>query len=243
MTFRKKISLIVVLCLGVLLVALPLILSAMSWNFARPWISQRVSSATERSFSINGDLNLSWQKPDTGETGWQRWIPWPHLRAHEVVLGNPTWASTGPTMASVPQVDFNLNPLALFQKSINLSSLILTEPKLILELGPKGQNNWTFKQPSPSSWKFMLQDLWLNQGTVRLVDPLKQADVTTRIDTLKDGSITWKISGKLAHDTVSGDGQAGALLSLQSSTVKYPLSAHLKIGKTEMFAKGTLTNP
>ncbi|MEO8838051.1 MAG: AsmA family protein, partial [Herbaspirillum sp.] len=42
---------------------------------------------------------------------------------------------------------------------------------------------------------------------------------------------------------VSGDGQAGALLSLQSSTVKYPLSAHLKIGKTEMFAKGTLTNP
>lgn len=243
MSSRKKISIVVAVCLAILLVALPVALSLISWNFARPWISQRVSSATERSFSINGDLNLTWQRPDDSETGWQRWVPWPHLRAHEIVLGNPSWASTGPTMASVPQIDFNLNPLALFKKTISVSSLLLTEPKLVLELGSKGQNNWTFKQQNPSTWQFVLQDLWLNQGTVRLVDPIRQADVTTRIDTLEDGSLTWNINGKLAHDPVKGTGKAGALLSLQSNAVKYPLSAHLKIGKTEMDATGTLTNP
>ncbi len=161
------------------------------------------------------------------------------------MLGNPQWATTGPTMATVPQVDFTLNPLKLFGKTVSVSSLILTEPNLVLELGREGQNNWSFKKSeTPSAWRFVLQDLALNRGTVRLVDPVKKADVTTRIDTQDDGSIVWKISGKLNNDPVAGDGKAGALLAaLQQSDTKYPVQAQLKVGKTEVSAQGTLTNP
>ncbi len=230
--------------LVVLLAALLLLVSVIPWNFAKPWISNRVSEATGRSFAINGDLELSWQRPGDVEKGWRGWIPWPHLRAHDLVLGNPQWATTGPTMATVPQVDFNLNPLALFQKTVAVSSLILTEPQLVLEVGKDGQNNWSFKKSeTPSPWQLVLQDLSLNQGTVRLVDPVKKADVSTRIDTQQDGSIVWKISGKLNNDSVAGEGKAGALLSLQSSDTPYPVQAQLKIGTSEVSANGTLTNP
>lgn len=243
----KKILARTAIGVSALLLAMPLLLTFINWNFAKPWISERVSLATGRSFAINGDLSFSWQQPGQTRAGKRRWLPWPHLRATNLVLGNPSWATTGPTMVTVPQVDFNLNPLMLFRKTITVASLVLTEPDLILEIGKDGQNNWTFRQPDaaqpPSAWKLDLQRLSLNRGTIRLVDPVKKADVTTRIDTLDDGSLTWHIRGKLDQDLVSGQGKAGELLSLQDSDHQYPVEAQLKIGKTDITASGTLTNP
>jgi hypothetical protein len=246
MPTRKKPLASSAIAIVALLVLIPLVLSLIDWNFAKPWIAQRVSDATGRTFAINGDLSLSWQKPSKTEVGWRRLVPWPHLRAQDLVLGNPEWATTGSTMASVPQVDFTLNPLALLRKKVSVSKLILTEPDLVLEIGKNGRNNWTFskeEEKQPSKWQFEIQDLDLNEGTVRLVDPVRKADVTTRIDTLDDGSLVWKISGTLDKDKVSGDGKAGALLSVQQPGTKYPVEADLKVGKSELSARGTLTNP
>lgn len=233
--------------IAVLLLVIAMALSAISWNFARPWIAQKVSAATGRSFAINGDLRLSWQRPNDEHAGWQRLLPWPHLRAKDLVLGNPDWATTGPTMAKLPQLDFTLNPVLLLKKTLSISSLVLTEPDLVLEVGKNGKANWHFKQDDadkkPSSWQLQLHDLSLNRGTVRLVDPVKKADVTTRIDTEKDGSVVWNIGGKLDQDKVSGKGKAGALLSLQGRDTKYPVDAALKIGETDITAHGTLTDP
>ena len=244
---RKKILIAIALGSVALLVVLPLLLSVINWNFAKPWLAGRVSEATGRSFAIHGDLVLSWRKPDRTEVGAHQFLPWLHLRAHDLELGNPPWATTGGTMAKVPQVDFMLNPLALLQKKVSVSGLILTEPELVLEIGKAGQNNWTFKKKdesqAPSRWQLQLRDLSLNEGTVRLVDPVRKANVTTRIDTLDDGSIVWKISGKLDKDSVAGDGKAGALLSLQAPDTKYPVEAQLKVGQSELVARGTLTNP
>lgn len=248
MRFWKKFLLATglgLLLAGLLMVLLvPLTISLIDWNIAKPWITERVSRASGRTFAIHGDLHLSWQKPADTEQSWRRFIPWPHLRAHELALGNPDWSGTGPTMVKVPQVDFTLNPLLLFDKTISVSSLVLTDPELVLELGQDGQNNWTFKQnETRSPWRLELQDLALTRGTVRLVDPVKQADVSTRINTLADGSVVWRIDGKLRNDIVRGEGKAGALLSLQASDVKYPVEAQLKVGQTDVSARGTLTNP
>jgi hypothetical protein len=248
MRVGKKILLSTVIVLIALIAIVPLALTLIDWNFAKPWIADHVSAATGRSFAIKGDLAMSWQKPGVAQTGWHRLVPWPHLRAHDLVLGNPQWATTGPTMASIPQVDFTLNPLPLLNKTISVSSLVLTEPKLNLEVGENGDNNWTFdkektKTPSPSPWRLDLRSLALNNGTVRLVDPVKKADVTTRIDTAQDGSVTWKMQGKMNGDPLSGSGKAGSLLSMQNRNVKYPVEAELKAGETHVTAKGTLTDP
>jgi uncharacterized protein involved in outer membrane biogenesis len=227
-----------------LLVLVLILLTTFNWNRAKPWFDQRITEATGRPFAINGDLTLGWQRPAQEQTGWRRWVPWPHLRGRDVTLANPEWVSTGPLMARIQQVDFNVNLPLLLQKIISIHSLILTEPQLVLEQDKDGRNNWTFKKSeSKSEWQFELQDVTLNQGTVRLVEAVKKADVTTRIDSLPDGGVSWKMNGKLNDETVIGNGKAGGLLSLQTRDVPYPVEAELKIGKTEISAKGTLTDP
>jgi uncharacterized protein involved in outer membrane biogenesis len=245
-----KISISVIAGLLALIALALVLLSVFDWNRVKPQINQKVSEATGRPFAINGDLSVSWKKPEQPMQGWRRWIPWPHLQANDVTLGNPDWASTGPTMAKIQRIDFNVNLFPLFKKVISVSSLVLTEPQIALERNDKGENNWTFEKKendSKSDWQFDLQDISLTRGTVRYVDPVKRADVTTRIDTTrgvggKDG-IEWKIGGKFNGEAVSGGGKAGALLSLQQSGVKYPVEALVKIGKTEIAIDGTLTDP
>jgi uncharacterized protein involved in outer membrane biogenesis len=233
-----------VLGVAVTVVLVLVLLTTFNWNRAKPWLNQRVGEATERPFAINGDLTLRWQRPVQPQAGWRRWIPWPHLRAHDITLGNPDWASTGPMMARIQQLDFTVNPILLFQKTIAVSSLIFTEPQLVLERDKDGRNNWTFKKSgNKSQWQLDLQDMSLTQGTIRFVDAIKRADVTARVDTRTDGDVVWKLNGKFDRETVTGSGNAGALLSLQTKAVQYPVEAELHIGKTEIFAKGTLTDP
>jgi hypothetical protein len=226
------------------LLALALVLlTAFDWNRAKPWIGDKVSTATQRSFAINGDLSLAWKRPPQ-EQGWRRWIPWPHLRATDVTFGNPAWATTGPTMARIQQVDFTVNLLRLLQKNISISSLVLTEPRLNLEQDRKGGNNWTFPQKAePSAWAFHIEDLALAQGAVRYVDPVKKADIGVRIDTREDNSVAWQFDGTFNDEKLRGSGKSGALLSLQAKNVAYPAEAALKIGDTTITAKGTLTDP
>nr|WP_148415877.1 AsmA family protein [Noviherbaspirillum massiliense] len=248
---RRGLKILLGGALGViaLLVLILALLTLFDWNRAKPWINQKVSEATDRHFAINGDLSLSWDRPTTPYLGWRRWIPWPHLRAHDVTLGNPDWASTGPDMARIQQLDFNVNLLPLLRKTISVSSLVLTEPNLNLEQDENGRNNWTFKKKDEgkSAWHMVLQDISITKGTVRLVAQAKKADVTARIDTITDGEntggIRWKISGKLDRDKVEGSGRAGSLLSLQEHNSDYPVEAELKVGSTEISAKGTLNDP
>lgn len=239
-----KILLSVVIGMLAVLALLLVLLSTFDWNRAKPWLNEKVVEATERSFSINGDLSISWQRPGHVQSGWRSWVPWPHFRAMDVTLGNPEWATTGPNMAQVEQVDFTVNPFALLRKTIVVQSLLLTEPDLNLEQNKKGDNNWSFpKKEEGSPWEFQIQDLGIARGDVRYVDPGKQADAKVRIDTEDDGSVSWKLGGRFNDEKLSGNGKAGALLTLQDTDVRYPLEAEVKIGDTTITANGTITDP
>jgi AsmA family protein len=241
-----KITLLVLASL-VALVAIALALMAFfNWNRAKPFLVDKMEAATGRSFAINGDLTMKWQRPPHDVTGWRSLIPWPHLRAKNVVLGNPDWATTGPDMARVRQIDFTVSPLALLHKTIAVQSLVLSEPDLVLEQGKGDRANWQFpkqEKKDASDWQFEVRDLGLEQGRVRYVDPAKKADFATEIATLPDGSVKWRSSGHFNKEQLSGHGSAGAILSLQASNVRYPLQADLKIGGTTITVDGTLTNP
>jgi uncharacterized protein involved in outer membrane biogenesis len=60
------------------------------WNRAKPYLNDHVSQAIGRAFAINGDLMLTWKKPE-GETGWRAYVPWPRLIANDITVGNPDW--------------------------------------------------------------------------------------------------------------------------------------------------------
>jgi uncharacterized protein involved in outer membrane biogenesis len=230
-----------------LLVLVLLLLANMDWNRAKPWISDKVSTATGRTFSIDGDLSLNWQWP-AEEEGWHRFIPWPTLHAEKIMLGNAEWATIGPTMASIRQIDMLLNPLTLLGKTIRIESLTVMQPRLILETDKKDGNNWTFpimqeESKGGSGWQLDLRNLTIKQGMVRYVDPVKQADITARVGTSGDGTMTWKLSGEFNDEKLSGNGKTGGLLALRDKGIRYPFEALVRVGETTITANGSLTNP
>jgi len=219
------------------------VLSTVNLNRARPWLEEKVSTATGRSFAINGDLSLSWERP-AQEQGWRRLVPWPHLRARDVRLGNPDWATTGPEMAHIEQADFTINPFKLLTRTVSVHSLIMTEPRLVLEQDGKDRRNWDFpKSESKSNWHFEIKSIAIAQGTLRYVDQAKRADLTVRIDTQPDNSVSWQVKGKFNDEAMSGSAHTGALLSLQEKGAPYPVEAKVVVGETTITAKGTLTDP
>lgn len=216
------------------------------WNRIKPWINDKVSEATGRPFAINGDLGFSWERPPEQQVSWRRFVPWPHIRAHDVTLGNPEWAHSGPLMARLRQVDATVNPLALLTKTVSVRSLVFDGGTLVLEQGKDEENNWTFgkeEDSASSAWKFALHSLAIRQGKLRYVDPVKKADATAQIDTDPDGTVNFKLGGKFNDEKVSGGGKAGGLLTLMEKNVEYPVQATLKVGETTITADGSLTDP
>lgn len=223
------------------------VLLTFDWNRVTPWINSHVSEATGRRFSIDGKLALTWHAPPGAQEGWRHWIPWPHLTAKDVNFGNPDWASEA-NMAHAREVTFSVNPLALLNHRIAIPSLALEEPHLSLERLHDGRNNWTFKtNGGPSAWQLDLQQLILTKASIHLLDAVKQADLTANVDTLGSGStgdyrIGWQLAGTFNGAPVRGNGRAGSVLSLREEA-KYPVDAHVRIGKTRFDASGTLTEP
>ena len=219
------------------------------WNRSKPWLTARISEALGRPFAINGDLSLNWDRAPDAETGWRGWVPWPNLLAHDITIGNPDWAQAAPTMASIAQLTFSLNPVSLLDHRIVIPSLRFDAPNLTLERASDGRNNWSFMlDKTPSAWRLDLRQIVLNKGSVRIVDAVKHADVKVTIDSLDQASaegygVNWHLSGRFNGENVSGSGKAGAILSLQNQVKPYPIEASLHAGKTTIHLVGSLTKP
>ncbi|MEN3365339.1 MAG: AsmA family protein [Burkholderiales bacterium] len=224
------------------------VLTQFDLNRAKPWLNARVSEATGRGFAINGDLSLQWRRSDAEDSSWHKWIPWPHISARDIVFGNPDWIKTAPNMVEVRHVTFSLSPYALLGKKIVVRNLLLEEPVLLLERAKDGKSNWTMESDAPSEWQLELKQIGFSKGQVHFVDAIKRADLRLNVDTLNERDTTgyqlvWKLTGSLGKEAVNGDGKAGDIFSLQQQSTPYPVEADVRIGKTAVAIKGTLTNP
>ena len=226
-----------------------------NWNLIRPWLNARTSDALGRPFAIAGDLSLTWEKqgiPDR-DPGWPGGIPWPHLIAQDIHLGNPPEMTSAPhktvpvEMMVIKQIEFSLNPFALLLKKIDIPILSFDTPVVSLQRDADGRNNWTFKNDNkPSPWQFKLRKIVFAKGHIHLNDAIRHANVIADIDMPATDTIygvEWLIRGKIGGETVNGYGSAGAVLSLQQQTIPYPFKLRLHIGQTVINAEGTLTRP
>lgn len=249
---RSKIA----LAIGGVLIAVPaaalIALHYYDWNRARPWLNEKTSEAIGRPFAIRGNLSLSWEKqvvPER-ERSWRDWIPWPHLVARDVHVGNPaamTAAGAPADMASVSEFSFSLNPFALLHHEISIPVLRFESPAVLLQRDADGTNNWTFeKKDKRSPWKLDLQRIVFNKGVVHYRDAVAKADATADIDTINADptyGISWRLKGTWKDAPVTGNGKAGAVLSLQQQTTPFPVMADVNLGGTRIAVEGTLTKP
>lgn len=270
---RTRKTLIWVIGIFFLLVAvLVVILATFDWNRIKPTINTKVSDILHRPFAINGNLAVRWQREE-GEGGWRAWVPWPHVIAEDITLGNPQWSKT-PQMASLKKVEARLSPLALLTETVAIPRIDLTEPSAHLERLADGRANWTFtfdsKDPDakPSDWTVDIGAIGFDKGHVTLNDQTLKTRLDVIIDPLgkpipfseivgekeakkaqekgvapQDYAFALKVNGEYHGQKLNGIGKIGGLLALQDAAKPFPLQAQVSIADTKVAVAGTLTDP
>lgn len=247
---RKKILLSVI---GIL-IAIPVIavifILTFDWNKARPWLNAKVSEAIERPFAIRGNLNVEWEVPARkmapGDRNLRDWIPWPHLIANDVRVGNPSHMKQA-DMAVVKQFSFSLNPLGLLHHTIGIPVLRFDAPRVDLVRTDATHYNWAYKKKeTESQWKLDLERVVLTDGVVRVVDAITKADVTAHVRTLANDTkygIAFEVGGSYNGAPVTGGGKVGQVLSLKDQDTPYPVQADMRSGPSRIAIEGTVTSP
>ena len=248
--------------LAALLVLLIILVLTFDWNRARPYINEKVSESTGRTFVIAGDLRVKWKQGLKTEPGWRRYVPRPFISAQDVRMSNPDWATAGPQLASARRIDVAIHPLPLLQHKVVLTDLALDAPQIALQRRADGSNSWTFKDNGPSPWEVEIQRMAFADGTIRYLDEGIALDVRAKVsstapdatpgDAPDDGpgsapvqkyGIAFTLGGSYRKAPVTGGGKAGAVLSLTDDKTVYPVQAHAVLGKNKASIDGTLTDP
>ena len=245
MTKTGKIVSGVVGVLLLLVVVAIIVIATFDWNRLKPTINQKVSTELNRPFAIRGDLGVVWER-NKEETGWRSWVPWPHVHAEDIILGNPPDIPEI-TMVHLPRVDATLAPLALLTKTVYIPWIKLVQPDArIIRLSEKN-NNWTFKlasdgtkdpNQSPSAWSFRMDNILFDKGRIAVNDKVTKADIEILVDPLgkplpfsevegkkpkgkdaaKAGDYVFglKMKGRYNGAPLEGSGKIGGMLALRS---------------------------
>jgi uncharacterized protein involved in outer membrane biogenesis len=237
-----------------ILIAIPviaiIILLTFDWNRAKPWLNAKVSDAIDRPFAIVGDLSVHWERPSEsiipGQRTWRDYIPWPHLYANDVHVGNPANMPKGDT-ASVRQFSFSLNPFPLLSHTINIPVLRFDGPRVELLRTDATHYNWAYKhEDKKSRWKLDLERLMLSKGTIHVKDAITDADITADVDTLANDpayGIGFKVHGTYNDAPVTGGGKTGGVLTLKDQDAPFPIQADVHSGPYALAVDGTVTRP
>ncbi|UGB03977.1 AsmA family protein [Leclercia sp. G3L] len=254
-----------------LIVVLIVVIATFDWNRLKPTINQKVSTELNRPFAIRGDLGVVWER-QKGETGWRSWVPWPHVHADDVILGNPPDIPEI-TMVHLPRVEATLAPLSLLTKTVYLPWIKLQKPDARLIRLSEKTNNWTFDfadskdkeaAAKPSSWSFRLDNIIFDRGRVAIDDAVSKANLEIFVDPLgkalpfsevtgakgkddkgKVGDYVFglKAEGRYNDQPLKGSGKIGGMLALRSEGTPFPVQADFRSGNTRVAFVGTVSDP
>lgn len=191
MTRTKKVIGGIVLFLLLLIVAIVIFIATFDWNRLKPTINEKVSTELQRPFAINGDLGVQWSRHREAR-GWRSWVPWPHIHAEDISLGNPQDVP-GDYTARLKRIEASIAPLALLHREVYLPRITLVSPDASLKRLANGKNNWTFNlansdnkdsQKPVSPWSFQVDDIVFDRGKIDYQDAIAKADIHLTVNPL-----------------------------------------------------------
>ncbi|EPB5915424.1 AsmA family protein [Citrobacter amalonaticus] len=271
MTKAGKITAVITGTFLLLIVVVIVLIATFDWNRLKPTINQKVSTELNRPFAIRGDLGVVWERQKQ-ETGWRSWVPWPHVHAEDIILGNPPDIPEV-TMVHLPRVDATLAPLALLSKTVWLPWIKLVKPDARLIRLSEKNNNWTFdlansenKDPNaqPFDWSFRLDTILFDQGRIAIDDKVSKADIEILVDPLgkplpfsevtgnkakgdnakvEDYVFGLKAQGRYNGEPLTGTGKMGGMLALRSEGAAFPVQADFRSGNTRVALVGVVKDP
>lgn len=205
------------------------------WNWLRGPIGELVHGRTGRPFVIAGNLDVTLrQSPQS-----------PLVRMQDVRFDNPAWARD-PHLVTAREAEFSIDLGALMQGRLVFPHMRLSEPDVSLERAADGQRNWVLKALDDGTARAPeIRQLAIDRGVIRFRDPLSQADVTAQVTTQADRAerpTTIAFSGTYKKVALSGEAQAGPVLSLQNTDAPFPMWLRVHIGDTVLEADGSFTD-
>lgn len=160
------------------------------------------------------------------------------------------------TMITAANATASLRLWPLLGRHVQLDSLLLQAPDLVLARNDKGENNWTFDKPASSGpkWSFEIGQLRISDGVLGWSDAIKNMAVRARIDTLRRPlsadqpyGVRFGLAGYLhqgkTRAQIQAQGLAGPVLDLRQDRLRFPLRISAKAGSLQAFAEGILDNP
>jgi AsmA family protein len=207
----RRTLLVIASLFGVLVIAiaaLVIFISVFDWNKARPALAARLSQATGRDVSIDGDLRVQWHRDTTGRV--HHWLPRLNVSVGQITIGNLPWAKQK-VFATSQSVEFDLLLSPLLGHEIFLGGVHLVDPVAHLERRADGTINWALTNPerAPSAWHVRLGRVIFDSG---------KFDIDDQVRKLRADIVIKPINGPIDFDTSVRDQEKRAL-ALSSSEV------------------------
>jgi len=186
---RRSIRILIAIvgALAIVVIVVAIVVASYDWNKQKPWVTAKVSSALNRTVTIDGDLEVHWER-DPSLRGIRGWIPGPRVSASKVTIANPEWAKSR-NFATVDHVEFDLSMWPLLAHTISIPAVRFVDPDVNIERVSDKKNNWTFGTTddtgdTKSSWKFDVGRVQFARGKIAVLDRVKQLDAHINVDTL-----------------------------------------------------------
>lgn len=214
-------------------------------------IEDKGSKATGRPLTIDGPLVIDWHWTYTS------------IHAKKIRLGNAA-GYREPDMVSIDTLEFTLKPLKLLWGKLELGSVILEKPTVILERKALEETNWNFpalandkdksKEDDRVSDTFQINDrLTIRQGRIIFRDAVRNLALDVKVDSMGNANAALKKteeyefklsgSGKLHGRPLTLDAAAGSLQSLRDAAADFPLHFKINMGQTRVEMKGVFNDP
>lgn len=212
-------------------------IAVFGWNWLREPVARVATDKTGRELRIDGNLQI--------DPGW----PLLRIRATDVTLGNPAWASR-PNMLTAGSVDLSLDLAHLLDRRVVLDVVALRQADILLETGSDGRRNWLFDlDQKDEATRPSIGRLALERSRVTYHDPANktriEADVTTRETQTADGApatgVEISARGRYRGLPLTARAEGGPLLALRDERRPYPFAVEATIGRTAARVEGTVT--
>jgi AsmA family protein len=230
--------------IGLLAAGLLVLILFFDWNDAKPLVSRLVSTALGREFVIEGDLDA--------DLGWVT-----SVHAEGITLANAPWGQD-PNMVEIAALDASIDVRELLSGRIVLLSLVVREPRILLETNENGEANWAFygqpdEEEEPAAEERselpVIEEMVIEDGLLVYRDRASGADVELAVAKLTAGEdVEQQVVRIEGNGTYQGrrftlDMTGGSLKALRNGNEPYPVDLALVAGDFKAKAKGTLTDP
>ncbi|MDB5315394.1 MAG: hypothetical protein JWO24_1238 [Rhodospirillales bacterium] len=216
----------------------------------KPRVAAAVEAATGRRLTLSGPISFTTSIVPT-------------IAIEDIALANAAGGSA-PEMLTAKRIELRLALLPLLSRRIDIRSLTLVEPRLLLETDAEGRPNWLFAAarpagpppansvPAPSressaGLAFGLQALTLTGGTITYRDGVSGAVQTVLIEQL-----TTRASARgLAHDArirlrgaaLHLQGETGTVAEFMAPSSPWPLRLAAEAEGMNLAIEGAIAEP